>query len=107
MTDIYVKDDLYSKRKSFWVKRGELKSEVSGSDDFILKKLEINFINKFLPSEGVFLEAGCGNGINIFELYKMAPSRKFVGIDYSESMINDAKDVAIDNNIQSDVKFLL
>jgi ubiquinone/menaquinone biosynthesis C-methylase UbiE len=61
-----------------------------------IKRLEVNAfvraINTFLNTSGekLLLEVGCGNGRNIFELANSFPLHRFLGVDYSDDMINAA-----------------
>jgi len=67
-----------------------------------IKQLEIDAFSKAIKklSSNTFpknlLEVGCGNGHNIFGLAQIYPDFKFVGIDYSNEMIQAAKELSKD-----------
>ncbi len=48
-------------------------------------------LNNLLPINSTILEIGVGTGINIEKLVKKNSSRKFVGVDYSNSMLEICK----------------
>jgi len=85
------------KIKSFWQARA-LKQN-PGSNDFMLKRLEINLLLKLISPQSKVLDIGCGNGET---LYTICTSKqcKGVGIDYSENMIAAAKEYYSHNNIE-------
>ncbi|MFX1320597.1 MAG: class I SAM-dependent methyltransferase [Promethearchaeota archaeon] len=63
-------------------------------------KQVLDSINEF-GIEGIpkILDIGCGPGILLFEIKKIIPDVKLVGVDSSEQMLNFAKEKAEHNNI--------
>jgi ubiquinone/menaquinone biosynthesis C-methylase UbiE len=75
-------------KMNFWDQRAHL-GKIAGSNDFILKELEINEIKKYIKDNTRILEIGCGNGILAQEIIRDF-SVNYIGIDFSAEMINEA-----------------
>lgn len=74
----------------FWSDRAKL-GDLSGSNDFMLKKLETQFIHEHLPKEGArVLDIGCGNGDTLIKAHEMYGC-KGIGIDFSPGMVELSK----------------
>jgi len=82
--------DIKKERKVFWNERSKLGIE-AGSNDLILKNLEIKNICKLLRESKKVLDAGCGNGYTAIELLKINSELEVFGFDYAEGMIHEAK----------------
>lgn len=78
-------------RLEFWESRADLGNK-AGSNDSILKALEINELKKYLKDDIKVLEIGCGNGITAIELAKSF-SLDILSVDYSPKMIKNAKNI--------------
>lgn len=68
-----------------------------------IKQLEIHALARALRAyfpDGIVkrtvLEVGCGNGHNLFGLWKQFPSYQFTGLDYSPQMIESAHNIRKD-----------
>jgi len=86
------------KIKDYWEKRGQdnLNSIQATTNDIYLRKLEVKTLihsikNLGLKENSFIVDAGCGDGYSTIELAKSFPNFKFLGSDYSESMISNAK----------------
>lgn len=73
----------------FWNNRANL-GEAAGTQDVILKRLEISELLKRVPFGSRVLDVGCGNGITLQALAKQNNCRG-IGIDFAESMIQAAQ----------------
>ena len=76
---------------SFWNQQAQthgVDHAASWSDKWAVD-LEINEIGKHIYSDQEILDVGCSNGYAMFEHIKKNP-KKIVGIDFSESMIDQA-----------------
>jgi len=65
------------------------------SRDYNARELEIEAVARFLP-KGDIVDLGCGNGYTLISLMRRFPDRKSIGIDFSEQMIEGAKQLAAD-----------
>jgi len=72
--------------QDFWNSRARL-DKISGTDDFPLKKLELDLILKKIPSGASVLDIGCGNGETLIRLCREKGCTG-VGVDFSQEMIN-------------------
>jgi SAM-dependent methyltransferase len=93
--------------REFW--DGQAKKFDSSLDattpDPLAKELEIDALKNVLDTDAYTLEAGCGNGYNIFQLKDFLKG-KIVGFDYSPSMIDTAnKSLLASNDLQDRVQF--
>lgn len=79
--------------KNFWDKNAENATGHSVSWwDINMKKIEINTISKFLTPNDYVLDVGCSNGASTKELQEISKA-SFLGIDYSEKSIQQAKEL--------------
>lgn len=76
--------------KEFWNDRAKL-GLTSGSNDFILKRLEQKEIFKYIRNNTHILEVGCGNGETLTTLAEKKGCTG-IGIDYAEKMIEAANE---------------
>tara|TARA_B110000046_G_scaffold29575_1_gene31121 strand:- start:5488 stop:6252 length:765 start_codon:yes stop_codon:yes gene_type:complete len=76
-------------RLKFWDNRANLGYK-AGSNDEILKTIEVNEIKKYINNNVKVLEIGCGNGITAIELAKSF-NIDILAVDYSPKMIANAK----------------
>lgn len=61
------------------------------SRDFHLRELEIEAIRRSIPKVRTdVLDLGCGNGYTILELAKTIEGARFVGVDFSQNLIDGA-----------------
>lgn len=87
----------------FWNGRAEL-GTVAGSDDFILKELEIAAILARVPTGARVLDVGCGNGDT---LIKLARDRGVsgMGLDFAEKMVGLATQAATKADLAERLQF--
>lgn len=85
--------DKVRKIRDFWDSQASQYGEdlLASTPDFIAKRLEIRALLRFLPEEGRVLDVGCGNGSMTLLLAAERPKMTFVGVDYSQRMIEIAK----------------
>lgn len=78
----------FDERLSFWNDRAKL-GQSAGSNDEILKSIEMLEISKSLKDGLKILEIGCGNGITAIDYIKKF-NVDILAIDYAEKMIEEA-----------------
>lgn len=83
--------------KSYWNERAkESSGEITATtNDIHLRELEIATVIETLktfnlPDGAKILDVGCGDGYSTLRVAKEFPQYKFLGVDYSENMINTA-----------------
>lgn len=82
-------NSLVEQKRQFWNERSSL-GDIAGSNDFMLKKIETDFILKNLPTAGRVLDIGCGNGDTLIEAHeKLGVSG--IGLDFSPDMVSLSK----------------
>lgn len=101
MTNTNHKND---KKREMWNERAQL-GEDAGTKDLIAKQLEIEGILEFVEDGMSILDAGCGNGITALEIAQ-ENSVEIVGFDFAENMIEEAKSLHKNRNLQGSVKFM-
>ena len=69
----------------FWNDRAQLGFK-AGTNDEIMKKMEMKAISSYIKDDIMVLDFGCGNGITMVFLVKMF-NIKITGIDFSSYMI--------------------
>ena len=91
-------------RLKFWNNRANLGFK-AGSNDEILKNLEIIEIKKYLKHGSKILEIGCGNGITAIEIAR-SYDVDLLSVDYSPKMIEHAnKLLEKETNLKGRIKF--
>lgn len=76
----------------FWNSRAD-RGATAGTDDFILKRLEIALILDNVPAGAHVLDVGCGNGATLVRLAREKRCSG-VGIDFAERMVAAAEEAA-------------
>jgi ubiquinone/menaquinone biosynthesis C-methylase UbiE len=76
-------------RLDFWNKRSVLGFS-AGSNDVVLKRLEIDKICENIDSEVNILDAGCGNGVTAEEILRKHPAVNIDAYDYAPAMVEAA-----------------
>lgn len=78
--------------RGFWDAQAERFAEdvAATTPDPLAKELELRTLKQFLRSGNSTLEAGCGNGYNLFNLADFLTGR-LVGFDYADKMIGAAE----------------
>lgn len=77
---------LVEQKRDFWNDRAKL-GDISGSNDFMLKKVESDFILRHLPRGGRVLDIGCGNGDTLIRACHELNLSEGMGLDFSPEMI--------------------
>ena len=93
-----------SKKKEFWNSRAQL-GETAGSNDFILKKLEIEALLKKIENNATVLDIGCGNGGTLMTLVEKRNCTG-VGIDFAGEMVQLAKTSADNSGCNEKLIFM-
>lgn len=94
--------------RTFWNQQAEKHGRdlTATTPDPLAKKLEIKALRETLDPNLRTLEAGCGNGYNLFRLAESFTSG-LVGFDYAEAMIATAKESLKTADSDSKIEFHL
>lgn len=78
--------------KSYWEKQAKVykESDLATAPDHFYREHEIASILTHLKDGARVLDVGCGNGYSTLRFARSFPHAHFVGVDYSETMINHA-----------------
>lgn len=87
----------------FWNSRADLK-DLAGTNDLMAKQLEMAVLAKHVRPGQKILEIGCGNGITAIELARQQDI-ELTGIDFSEKMILEARNIASGQKLKGRVSF--
>ncbi len=87
----------------FWNERSKL-GEKAGSNDFLLKRLELDLILDTVKEYSRILEIGCGNGETLIKL-AIEKNCTGLGLDFAEGMVSLAKSSSIQQGCASKVSF--
>jgi cyclopropane fatty-acyl-phospholipid synthase-like methyltransferase len=71
--------------RNFWDERAAL-GDIAGTNDFLLKELELKLLRERIPDNARVLDIGCGNGQTLIMLAR-EKNCSCVGIDFSEKMV--------------------
>ena len=84
--------------KEYWEERAKKYSNTPAAttEDIHLRELEVSTITRTfselrVSSNGRVLDIGCGDGYSTLKVAQAMPSYSFLGIDYSEGMIANAR----------------
>lgn len=84
--------------KKYWEERAKdnANSPQATTNDIYLRKLEITAITETIAALGLsedstVLDVGCGDGYTTVEVAEALPYLRFVGVDYSANMIENAR----------------
>lgn len=89
----------------FWNERANLGFK-AGTNDEIMKSMEMNAISSYISDGMKVLDFGCGNGITMNFLAKKYDI-SIVGIDFSPNMILEAKKISQQEGTESNLQFLV
>jgi len=89
----------------FWNNRAKEKSVNAGTDDFMLKKLEMKLLLNKVPANSKILDLGCGNGVTLNTIVEKKEC-KGVGLDFSYKMLEIAKKDAVVRKIDNLVEYI-
>jgi ubiquinone/menaquinone biosynthesis C-methylase UbiE len=90
--------------KEFWENQGrahQASHYASWGDRFAIE-LEIETIARYIKPGNRVLDIGCANGFSTFRQYEMIPEARFVGIDFAESMIEQANTIRGEKGLPKD-----
>lgn len=90
-------------RLEFWNNRANLGFQ-AGSNDHVLKNIEIDELKKYLSHGQKILEIGCGNGITAIEIIKDFKV-DILAVDYSDEMIKSARNLSDNKIFKGNVRF--
>lgn len=80
------------KKLAFWADRAKL-GDTAGTNDFVLKELELDVIRNRVASGSHVLDAGCGNGATLVLLASLKRCSG-VGLDFSPEMLRLARETS-------------
>lgn len=81
--------------------------ENAGTNDFLLKKLELELISNRVEECSAVLDIGCGNGLTLLHLVKNKHCTG-VGVDFSPELLKVARKSAIEQGVEKEaVAFLM
>ncbi len=86
-----------------WNRRAKL-GRAAGTNDLILKQLEIDAISKHVRDGMRILDAGCGNGITAIKIAEKF-NVNIEGFDFAEKMVEMAQVRAADANLKGSLSF--
>ena len=89
----------------FWNDRAQLGFK-AGTNDEIMKKMEMKAISSYIKDDIMVLDFGCGNGITMVFLVKMF-NIKITGIDFSSDMIAEAKKLSQKEKVDDRIDFIV
>jgi ubiquinone/menaquinone biosynthesis C-methylase UbiE len=102
------------KIRQYWENRAReyVPSGAATTDDIYLRELEILTIIQTLHEinmlSGTVLDVGCGDGYSMLAVAKALPNLSFLGVDYSEGMINLARKRLCDfHQLKARVSFIV
>ncbi|MFC1623845.1 class I SAM-dependent methyltransferase [Candidatus Omnitrophota bacterium] len=87
----------------FWNERAVL-GNISGTNDFMLKNLELQLLLKMIPAKSSILDIGCGNGETLIKLAQEKDCSG-TGIDFSENLIKLAIGSSKSKGLRSKLNF--
>lgn len=101
-----------NKIKKYWDERAiKLRGTLSTTtNDVWLRNIEVSLLMAQLKNFSQIssvLDIGCGDGNTIITLAKNFPTINFVGIDYSEKMVQNAKEKLSIESLDNRVKFIV
>lgn len=76
-------------KKEFWDSRADLGIK-AGSNDTVMKYLEMSMINEYVKDGMRILDFGCGNGVTMCDIASRHDV-SILGIDFSDAMIDAAE----------------
>jgi ubiquinone/menaquinone biosynthesis C-methylase UbiE len=88
---------------NFWDKRAT-QAKHPGSDDYMLKGLEIDQINEKIPVGASVLDIGCGIGDTLLGLAK-THNCSGVGVDFSKEMLSVAESARLKSPYKNQISF--
>jgi ubiquinone/menaquinone biosynthesis C-methylase UbiE len=99
--------------KKFWDTQGNIygSSHMASWGDEYAIELEIDIVAKYLKNNDFVLDVGCANGFSTFKQLEKNSTLNLMGVDFSESMIDNAKKrlktISNSNNISFEIGNIL
>jgi ubiquinone/menaquinone biosynthesis C-methylase UbiE len=90
--------------RKFWDERAGL-GGIAGSNDYLLKNLELDLLRKRIPDKSKVLDVGCGNGQTLITLAQ-DKNCNGTGIDFSSKMVELAKESAGKAGLNKKLNFI-
>ncbi len=90
--------------RKFWDERAGL-GDIAGTNDYLLKNLELALLRKKIPENANVLDLGCDNGQTLITLAREKSCRG-VGIDFSAKMITLALENTEKSGLQDRLVFM-
>lgn len=90
--------------KQYWENRALMDpGPQSTTMDYWLRQIEANFLKEFVEKHKLknVCDLGCGDGLTTISCARVSPKANFIGIDYSESMIGNAKRNSNDHRVDN------
>lgn len=91
-------------KKEFWDRRADLGLK-AGSNDIMMKHLEMELIDEYVADGARILDFGCGNGVAMCEIARRHDV-SILGIDFSDAMIAAAEENARSERLLDKLTFL-
>lgn len=91
------------KKQDFWNERASLGAN-AGSNDFVLKELELAVLMARVPESASVLDIGCGNGEALIRL-ATAKNISGTGVDFAEKMVELAQAESKSRNLSGRLTF--
>jgi ubiquinone/menaquinone biosynthesis C-methylase UbiE len=88
---------------SFWSERATI-GKNAGTNDFLLKGLEMELLMERITEGASVLDVGCGNGLTLVSLARQKNCTG-LGIDFSEEMIREAKKNVLEHHLEKSLSF--
>ncbi len=90
-------------KKQFWDGRAEL-GENAGTNDFLLKELEMAVLRERVAQGSRIIDVGCGNGKTLADL-AVSNGCSGVGVDFSDKMVASARERAKAQGLAERLRF--
>jgi ubiquinone/menaquinone biosynthesis C-methylase UbiE len=97
-------EDRNAALRAFWNQRAGL-DQLAGTNDFILKQLEMAILSQYVRDGMKILEVGSGNGLTALAIASRY-SVDLTGVDFAEDMVRAAKARVQPKQLKGKVEFL-
>lgn len=98
------RNDMTEAKRDFWNQRAKM-GFTAGTNDFMLKKLELDLILARVAAGSSVLDVGCGNGDTMIELARQKKCSG-VGLDFAEEMVAEAEKASTTAGFADKLKFI-